>query len=147
MFYSYAEKQFYKGEFPLPYEKILAAFREHNLDPENPYFSSIQIGIAPGGVVAVWLDGYETREIFFGQAEKVTISPSNGFRLPFDSKEESDVYIEKQLANVLTPEQLAALKKMASPLVPGRATETCTNGRLLIRTGYRPQKQQQQSGF
>lgn len=115
VFYSYAEKQFYKGEFPLPYEKILAAFREHNLDPERPHFNSIQIGIAPGGVVAVWLDGRETREIFFGQAEKVTISPSNGFRLPFDSKEESDAYIEKQLANVLTPEQLAALKKNGIP--------------------------------
>ncbi len=116
IFYSYAEKQFYKGEFALPYEKILTTFREHYpFDPELPYFSAIQIGIAPGGAVAVWLDGLEIKEVFFGQAEKVTISPSVGFNLPFDTKEESDAYIEKQLVNVMTPEQLAALKKNGIP--------------------------------
>lgn len=116
VFYSYAEKQFYKGEFTLPYDKILATFREHlPFDPDLPYFSSIQIGIAPGGAVAVWLDGVEIKEVFFGQAEKVDIDPSVGFNLPFDSKAESDTYIEKQLVNVLTPEQLASLKKNGIP--------------------------------
>ena len=115
VFFSYTEKQFYKGEFALPYEKILAAFREHPIDPVTPYFSSIQIGIAPGGVVAVWLDGREIKEVFFGQAEKVAISPSNAFNLPFKSVEQSDAYVQEQLEYILTTEQLAALKKNGIP--------------------------------
>ena len=117
VFYSYAEKQFYKGDFDLPYEKILSLFREHYpFDPELPHFNSIMIGIAPGGAVSVWVNGLETKEIFFGQAEKISISPSDGFKLPFKSKEQSDTYIENQLTNSLTPEQLQSLKKNAVPL-------------------------------
>ncbi|RYE52652.1 MAG: DUF2931 family protein [Sphingobacteriales bacterium] len=73
------------------------------------------IGIAPGGVVSVWLEGYRKKEIFFGQAEKINLDPGRGFNLPFDSKAESDAYIEKQLVNVLNPEELELLKKHGVP--------------------------------
>ena len=121
-FFSYTEKQFYKGEFALPYEDILALFRDGVANPqvfpsgeESPIYSRIMAGVAPGGAVAVWITGYKTTEVFFGQAEKIELSPSAAFALPFDNKQESDAYIAKQLVNVLTPEELESLKKDGVP--------------------------------
>ncbi len=86
-FYSYAESQFYHGKFDLPYEKILAMFRQgYEENPEEPYYSYIMAGVAPGGVVSVWLGGYRIQEVFFGQAEKVELGASEGFDLPLESK-------------------------------------------------------------
>ncbi len=85
IFFSYAENQFYKGEFELPYEKILAFFRQGVADnPDNPTYSSIMAGIAPGGVVAVWVIGRESyHEVFFGRAEKIDLDPGRAFS-PWD---------------------------------------------------------------
>ena len=115
-FFSYAEKQFYQGEFELPYEKILTLFREGvAANARLPTYSRIMAGIAPGGVVVVWLTGQVTTEIFVGQAEKVELDPGRAFALPFTSKEQSDAYIAKQLVNVLTPEELDSLKQNGIP--------------------------------
>jgi hypothetical protein len=114
-FYSYAEKQFYYGKFDLPYEKILKLFQQRQKDfPDKPY-NSILLGIAPGGVVTVWLHGAVTTEIFFGYAEKREIDPGRGFGLPLKSKEQSDEYVESALAEAVTPEQLAYIKKYGPP--------------------------------
>ncbi len=115
-FFSYTEKLFYKGEFKLPYETILQMFREGvAANPENPTYQKIVVGIAPGGAVAVWLKGVITREVFFGQAEKVDLDPSTAFALPFDSKEESEQYMQDGLEESLTEEQLAQLKEKGVP--------------------------------
>jgi hypothetical protein len=115
-FFSYAEKQFYRGDFDLPYETILRLFREGVLEGElGPTYSTIVAGIAPGGVVAVWITGQKRKEIFFGQAEKVELNPSAAFALPFDSKEESDLYIQKVFEADLTQEELESLKKNGIP--------------------------------
>ena len=115
-FFSYAEKQFYQGEFDLPYEKILALFREGvAANKEEPTYSGMMVGIAPGGAVAVWVEGTKNVEVFFGQAQKIELDPGSAFALPFDNKQESDAYIAKQLVNVLTPEELASLKKDGIP--------------------------------
>ncbi len=125
-FYSYAERQFYKGEFALPYDKILALFREgvamHKArnDPAEkdyaPDYSVIMAGIAPGGVVAVWVGGSGNYiEVFFGQAEKINLDPSAAFALPFKDRQDSDAYIAKQLVNVLTPAELESLKRDGIP--------------------------------
>lgn len=115
-FFSYAEKQFYHGKFDLPYDQILALFREaYEEKPDNPYYSAVMVGIAPGGAVSVWLEGTRIKEIFFGQADKIDIDPGDGFNLPFASKAESDAYLEKQLVNVLEPEELESLKKNGVP--------------------------------
>ena len=115
-FFSYAEKQFYQGEFNLPYEKILALFREGvAANREEPTYSGIMVGIAPGGAVAVWVEGTENVEVFFGQAQKVDLDPSSAFALPFKNKQEADAYIAKQLVNALTPDELASLKKDGIP--------------------------------
>lgn len=68
-FYSFWENKLYQGNFDLPYDKILALFKEGvEINKENPTFRYIIVGVAPGGAVAVWVSGRETREVFFGQA-------------------------------------------------------------------------------
>ncbi len=125
-FYSYAERQFYKGEFALPYDKILALFREgvamHKArnDPAEkdyaPDYSVIMAGIAPGGVVAVWVGGSGNYiEVFFGQAEKINLDPSAAFALPFKDKEQSDTYVKEVMEGVLTPAELESLKRDGVP--------------------------------
>lgn len=70
-FFSFTENKLYQGSFDLPYEKILALFKEGvERDKETPIFNRMMVGVAPGGAVAVWVRGRgETREVFFGQAE------------------------------------------------------------------------------
>ncbi|MES2824575.1 MAG: DUF2931 family protein [Pseudomonadota bacterium] len=115
-FFSYTENQFYHGEFDLPYEEILALFRAGvQEDPDDPIYDGIMIGVAPGGAVSVWLKGSRTKEVFFGQAKKVGIDPSDSFDLPFESKEESEAYAKQILIDTVTPEQLASLKKNGIP--------------------------------
>jgi len=111
-FFSYAEKQFYQGEFQLPCDKIVALFQAGvKANKENPTYSKMMVGIAPGGVVSAWVEGRAGVEVFFGQAEKVELDPSIAFRLPFSSVEDSDAYIAKQLPNSLSPEELASFEK------------------------------------
>jgi hypothetical protein len=74
-FFSFAENKFYQGSFDLPYEKILALFREgakgSRYGKDVPGYDSIAVGMAPGGAVAVWVMGASgTHEVFFGQAEE-----------------------------------------------------------------------------
>jgi len=116
-FFSNAENQFYHGKFELPYENILKYFQTGVADnPAQPTYSSIMAGIAPGGVVAVWVigtGGYH--EVFFGQAEKVDLNPSTAFALPFKDKAQEQWYIDKQLTNVLSPEEMDDLKTNGIP--------------------------------
>ncbi len=116
-FFSYAEKQFYRGKFDLPYDKILALFQAGvAANPEHPIYSSLMAGIAPGGAVAVWVVGNGSYiEVFFGQAEKVDLNPSAAFALPFKDKAQSDKYIEDGLTEVLDPEELNDLKNNGIP--------------------------------
>jgi hypothetical protein len=121
-FFSYAEKQFYKGEFDLPYERILALFRDGVANPTvfpngdtMPNYSRIMAGVAPGGVVAVWVTGRKTAEVFFGQAQKVELNPSAAFALQFKDKADSDAYMEEGLVEALTPAELESLKRDGIP--------------------------------
>lgn len=111
-FYSYAEKQFYRGNFDLPYEKILLMFRAGKSDGS---YGAVVVGVAPGGAVSVWLEGKKQTEVFFGQAEKYDVLSFPTFGLPFETKEQSDAYIAKQLVNVLKADELESLKKNGIP--------------------------------
>lgn len=114
-FYSYPEKQVYRGNFELPYNKMLDLFRQRSKDyPDDPY-SKILLGIAPGGVVSIWLSGMVTTEVFYSHAEKIDLPPNAAFGLPFQSKEQADHYIESALAESVTPEQLAYIKQYGPP--------------------------------
>ncbi|PID68917.1 MAG: hypothetical protein CR968_00440 [Flavobacteriia bacterium] len=74
---SFAENQFYKGSFELPKEKMLELFEKgfiNRLGKQETY-SRIVCGMAPGGVVAVWLLGAgKTVEITHFKAEKTDMS-------------------------------------------------------------------------
>ncbi len=76
-FFSFAENQFYRGSFELPYEEIHELFEkgyDRKLNRGHITFSDIVVGIAPGGSVAVWVQGPDkTTEIFFGQAENTEV--------------------------------------------------------------------------
>jgi len=122
IFFSYAEKQFYRGQFDLPYEKILSLFRDGTDNPmihpngqTRPIYSEMMVGIAPGGAVSVWVSGYRVIEVFFGQAEKIELDPGQAFSLPFKDKQAADEYIEEGLIEALRPEELESLRKNGIP--------------------------------
>jgi hypothetical protein len=56
---SYTEKQFYQGSFQLPYDTILSLFKNGFIDynGEHDTYNQIIAGMAPGGIVVVWLSG------------------------------------------------------------------------------------------
>lgn len=122
VFFSYTESQFYKGEFDLPYEKILAIFRDGVANPITfpngdtlPTYGSMMVGIAPGGAVSVWVAGKKQVEVFFGQAEKIELDPGRAFRIPFKDKQDVDNYIKEGLDEALTEEELESLNKNGVP--------------------------------
>lgn len=115
-FYSYAENKFYKAEFALPYEDILAKFQlQSKQEPDLPY-DAFLLGIAPGGALSVWLSGAKTIEVYFGQAEEIQLTPSQAFKVPFKDKADSDDYVEQALAEAVTPAQLAYIKAHGAPI-------------------------------
>ncbi len=116
LFYSLAEKQFYKGQFDLPYETILALFREGvAADKKRPWYRRIMVGTAPGGVVAVWVTGSRTKEVFFGKAEKYDLSYGRAIGIKFDSPQEESEWVDDLIRDMLKPEQLAAIKRDGIP--------------------------------
>jgi Protein of unknown function (DUF2931) len=116
-FYSYVEKQVYEAEFALPYDVILAKFQQQLREaPDKRNYSSFLLGIAPGGAMSVWMKGPRTTEVFFGQAKKIEMAPEAAFDLPFKSEEQSDDYVSSALAESVTPEQLANIKKYGAPI-------------------------------
>jgi hypothetical protein len=80
---SYTENQFYTGSFQLPYDTMVALFKKgwpdfnYSTTPPTPIistFNEITAGMAPGGVVVVWLTG-SAHQIDIGrfQAHKTTV--------------------------------------------------------------------------
>jgi len=65
---------------------------------EVPQFKKIVVGVAPGGTVAAWITGPgEQREILLAKAEKIEMSLSTVFDVPFASKEDAEVFRLKVL--------------------------------------------------
>ena len=117
-FFSYTENQFYRGQFDLPYDKILKLFQEGYYSPnENKHVTYHQIvtGVAPGGAVSVWLAGFNrTTEVFFGQAEKYAGEWST---ITSNTRMSREEYVQRGIQESLeTPEALQALKKNGVPL-------------------------------
>jgi len=61
--FSFVEKKFYTGQFKLDYDLIVKYFRKGFYDHRKDYhtYRKINAGLAPGGVVVVWLDGIGSR--------------------------------------------------------------------------------------
>ncbi len=116
LYYSLAEKQFYKGTFNLPYDKILALFREGvAADKKRPWFRRIMVGTAPGGAVAVWVTGSRTKEVFFGQAEKYDLRYGQAIGVKFKDVADEAEFTDGLLSDILKPEQIAAIKRDGIP--------------------------------
>ncbi len=116
-FFSYTEDQFYRGDFELPYEKILALFQAGFYSPnqeKKTTYKKIIVGVAPGGAVSVWLWGYERRtEVFFGQAEK---TEGDWKHFTNDADISRKGYISVVIKGSLkTPELIEALHKDGIP--------------------------------
>ena len=115
IFFSYTEKQFYEIKLDLPYDRIRELFVEGNANPEKPAYRSIMLGIAPGGAVAVWLNGRRVKEILFSQAEKIEVNLSRGLNVPFDNEADSDAYIESIFVDELSQQEQLSLKRDGVP--------------------------------
>lgn len=111
-FYSFWENKLYHGSFDLPYEKILALFKEGVArNKEHPIFGSIVVGMAPGGAVAVWVVGRERREVFFGYAEPYEAEMRDPMGTPINNTQE---YAERNL-KYLPPDIYTKVKKEGVP--------------------------------
>jgi len=117
-FFSYTENQFYRGDFELPYEKILAQFQagfySHSQEEWVTYHDII-VGVSPGGGVTVWLWAYEKiTEVFFCRAEK-TEGNWQQFTNGYSGTREE--YVRSSVEESLkTPERIEALRKNGVPL-------------------------------
>lgn len=114
LFFSYTEDQFYKGNFDLPYDKILSLFREGSIDQQGnrEAYDKIVAGITPGGAVAVWLEGGKTVEVFYGHAEKSDEPWSLIIDNPRTTREG---IIKIQIEHTMTPEGIKTLQKEGIP--------------------------------
>lgn len=77
---SYAEKKFWKIDTALPEQKILSLFQKgynyvNRSDKEvHETYNGLIIGLAPGGVVVLWLDGVRKVEIGRFQAKETFVN-------------------------------------------------------------------------
>ncbi len=73
---SYLEEKFYGGTFELPKKKLTQLFEEGYINSQNKkeFPDSIVIGLAPGGVIVVWLYGSFTTEIARYQASEIKMT-------------------------------------------------------------------------
>ena len=115
-FFSYTENAFYQGSFTLPHELILKLFDAGYYSPKEKgqvTYDEIVAGVAPGGVVAVWLYGLDRRtEVFFGHAEKVDIPWE---RINDNPEYPRDLYVRLGLEETQPPETLEAIKLNGIP--------------------------------
>ena len=111
-FFSFTENKLYQGSFDLPYDKILALFKEGVArDKDRPIFNTIMVGVAPGGAVSVWLTGRETREVFFGQAETY----EDDIRTLLDGEIKDRAAYARSYLEDLPPEILADIDRNGIP--------------------------------
>ena len=115
-FFSYAENIFYEGSFDLPYEKISSLFEKGYFSPKmdrHTTYEEIIAGVAPGGVVAVWLYGNDRRtEVFFGKAHKADIPWERFLDNPEITRES---FVRIGLESALKPEALKTLDEEGVP--------------------------------
>ena len=121
-YYSYLEDQFYRGEFELPYERIVQMVNEgyenNKTPPETMYYDELTVGMAPGGSVAVWLVGIgKTKEVFFGKADPIDYDWKKYWSDAFmsDHPKPREEYFEKALNLYLTPEERKRLETEGIP--------------------------------
>lgn len=97
---SYLEEKVYGGKFELPQEKIAKYFEEGNIDRRGIQrtYSTIVLGVAPGGVMVVWLRGGGKQvEIMRYTATEIKIEIKDFYPGAFTSN--TDEFIKKMKQN------------------------------------------------
>lgn len=119
LFFSYTENQFYRGTFDLPRETILKLLQEGYFSPKPPAghvtYDEFVVGVAPGGVVAIWARGISRQtEVFYGKAIKVNLPWDTLTKVTEISREQ---YVREVIEDsVKNPVALATLLKNGPPL-------------------------------
>jgi hypothetical protein len=119
---SLVERKFYTGTWVLPKEKMKQLFREGiiNTDTkEKELYDLIQLGLAPKGVLIVWLSGTSGTQVEVGrfQGHETTIDPKEAYdnaKYMFEAD-----YLDGMLASddVMTPEIKKKIKQDGYPLL------------------------------
>ncbi len=106
--FSYAENTFYQGDFALDAERLDALMEAGYLSPvtgKQATFDRILVGMAPGGAVALWLQGEQTsREAGFFLASERDMGWSSFSPLSANRGEQ----VQAMLETLLDKEALAA---------------------------------------
>lgn len=115
-FFSYTENKFYTGDFDLPYEKLVQYFKDGYFGPNEQKrvtYRTFIVGVAPGGVVSVWIQGRDRRtEIFHGLAKE----HEGNWKLIIDNpKFTREEYIRLNLEESLKPDAFENLMKTGVP--------------------------------
>ncbi|MCP2029029.1 hypothetical protein L1276_004208 [Flavobacterium sp. HSC-32F16] len=84
---SYAENKFFTGEFELPQQKMYELFKQNygkGIHPDGSEFdlkfSELTVGLAPKGLVTLWISGFAQIEIGTYQAHETNIEWENFYR-------------------------------------------------------------------
>ncbi|HET9053718.1 MAG TPA: DUF2931 family protein, partial [Cyclobacteriaceae bacterium] len=117
LYFSYLEDAFYAGEFDLPYDEILRLFSEGYYDyfqNEHITYGRIVTGVAPGGLINVWLRGIGGRQVlvFTGKTEKVEVPWTRIIDNPDISRSD---FIKMVLEEAIGKETMEHIRKEGIP--------------------------------
>lgn len=117
---SFTEKKFWKVDVNLPDDKILALFQKGYADLTEKGFTHstydhLVIGLAPGGVVVVWLQGRFFRTEVGRYQAKDTVVKKDSFRPSPQPQESEEQFYDTFFKNNTTPEIRADLKENGFP--------------------------------
>jgi hypothetical protein len=104
---SYAENQFYTGSFKLPYDTMLELFKKGWTDTDGfGTYDHIIVGMAPGGIVEVWLSGAaHTVDVARFQATKTTMNMKDF--APDAFTDDQKKYVQQIMEDTAVEENLA----------------------------------------
>ena len=118
--FSYTEDRFYEGRFDLPAERLQAMFAaglpQARLTDGKAVFDRIIVGMAPKGLLAVWVAGDgEVCELANFRAAEAQVPWTT---VAGDSPMSREAYIADTLRELLTPEDQAARARQTSNADP-----------------------------
>lgn len=118
---SYAEKKFWKIETVLPRDKILALFKEGYINKDRKgiwshiTYNDITVGLAPGGLVVIWLTGKNRSiEIAHYEAVETFVSVNEFYRNPHEYTQEE--FFDYRFKAYLPEETQKYIKKNGVPV-------------------------------
>ena len=110
---SYLEQKFYGGTFKLPKDKILNIFEEGfiGLSGEKETFTNIVLGLAPGGVIVIWLNGNKSVEIGRFNAKEIEVTkeefiPNAVLSVKEFVQESREDFIKEDIKGALDPDNI-----------------------------------------